>query len=214
MSAKLHSLFTTPVAVVPVADAATLNTELKAVIAARRRVEAGVQRSNIGGWQSEIDMLDWGGGAARRLAALVTQACDAWTTSVDDDRSVVWRPEIWANVNVHGSSNQTHWHPGSYLSFVYYVDDGYAGSSDKALGGEIVFIDPRMPILRMRTPALRHRGAGGQTAEQETWVRPFSGLLIGFPSFLGHSVRAYLGQGERISIAINMVARRAPGAKP
>ena len=214
MSAKLHSLFTTPVAVIPVADAAARNTELKAVIAARRRVEPGVHRSNIGGWQSEIDMLDWGGEAALGLADLVTRACSDMTVSVDDDRAVVWRPEMWANINVHGNSNQTHWHPGSYLSFVYYVDDGYSGLSDKALGGEIVFIDPRMPFLRMRTPALRHRGAGGQTSEQETWVRPFSGLLIGFPSFLGHSVRAYLGRGERISIAINMIARRAPGANP
>ena len=114
---------------------------------------------------------------------------------------------MWANINRAGDSNQNHWHPGSYLSFVYYVDDGYAGSADKALGGELVFVDPRMPFLRMRTPYLRTRQPNGAVEEHETWIRPYAGLLIAFPSFVPHSVRPYRGKGERISIAINMIAR-------
>lgn len=205
---RIASVFPTSVYTVVVPNSGALSASLREAIVQRSAGQNGVSRSNVGGWQSEIDMLRWGGEAAASLARIVTEACRRLTANSDGSTpSVAWRPEMWANINRVGDSNQNHWHPGSYLSFVYYVDDGYAGSADPALGGELVFVDPRMPFLRMRTPGLRHRVAGGNVEEQETWVRPFSGLLIGFPSFLGHSVRPYHGSGTRISIAINMIAR-------
>ena len=91
---------------------------------------------------------------------------------------------MWANVNERGDSNQSHWHPGAFLSAVYYVDNGYAGLSEPGLGGELVFVDPRMPYLRMRTPDLRHRGDTGTADEQETWMRPQPGLLVVLSIFL------------------------------
>ncbi|MFW2851711.1 TIGR02466 family protein [Sphingomonas sp. TX0543] len=201
-------MFPTPVYTVALPDGPALSAALRDVVLRRGAEQRGVSRSNVGGWQSEIDMLRWGGEPAEALAQIVTRACTQMTALADDASAApIWRPEMWANINRSGDSNQNHWHPGSFLSFVYYVDDGYAGSADPALGGELVFVDPRMPFLRMRTPHLRHRAGNGSVEEQETWVRPFSGLLIGFPSFLGHSVRPYHGTGTRISIAINMIAR-------
>jgi len=208
MTVQVAGLFPTPVYTAVVPDAAAINARLIALIEARCDVEGGVDRSNIGGWQSDIDLLRWGGADARSLANHCIAACEAVTaTGGGKPASMAWRPEMWANVNRAGDSNQTHWHPGSYLSFVYYVDDGYRTPADRAEGGELVFVDPRMPFLRMRTPDLRYRGAAGDVEEHETWVRPFSGLLIGFPSFLGHSVRPYRGARTRTSIAINMIAR-------
>lgn len=209
MTGQVVAMFATPVYVVGMPDAVAMNRELLERIVQHRDDAAGVSKSNLGGWQSDIDMLSWGGPPARALADRVIAACDTVTRSVGTDRPVTWEPEMWANVNRSGDSNQSHWHPGSYLSFVYYVDDGYAGSGDKALGGELVFVDPRMPFLRMRTPYLRTRNANGAIEEHETWIRPYSGLLIGFPSFMPHSVRPYRGSGARISIAINLAARRA-----
>ena len=204
------AIFPTPVYVTTIPDAAALNGDLRGTIAAHRRSASGVSKSNIGGWQSDIDMLAWGGRAAATLAEHAVAICRQITASAAvPPRSTIWTPELWANVNVCGDSNQSHWHPGSYLSFVYYVDDGYAGSTNKALGGELVFIDPRMPVIRMRAPNLRHRAPNGRTEEQETWIRPYSGLLIGFPSFLSHSVRPYLGLATRMSIAINVLAKEA-----
>jgi uncharacterized protein (TIGR02466 family) len=209
MPRNVAGLFPTPVYTIVLPDGAALNAGLQQVIEARRGVEAGVSRSNVGGWQSDIDLLQWGGREARMLADHCIAASERLTaTGSGEPAPIAWRPEMWANVNRTGDSNQTHWHPGSYLSFVYYVDDGYGGSIDRADGGELVFVDPRMPFLRMRTPDLRYRDATGDLDEHETWVRPFSGLLIGFPSFLGHSVRPYRGTRTRISIAINMIARR------
>lgn len=210
MAIQVAGLFPTPVYTIVVPDAAALNARLRQAIEARRDVEGGVNRSNVGGWQSDIDLLQWGGPEARLLADHCIAASERVTaTGGGEPASIVWRAEMWANINRPGDSNQTHWHPGSYLSFVYYVDDGYGTSTDRADGGELVFVDPRMPFLRMRTPDLRYRSATGDLDEHETWVRPFSGLLIGFPSFVGHSVRPYNGSWTRISIAINMIARRS-----
>ncbi|GGB29266.1 hypothetical protein GCM10011380_18460 [Sphingomonas metalli] len=208
MAARIVTLFQTPVYTIALPDAAALNPPLRAAIATERQRVLGVSKSNVGGWQSTDDMLRWGGDAAAVLAAQCVAAAERMTADPSGrPASVRWQPEMWANVNRAGDSNQSHWHPGSYLSFVYYVDDGYAGSGDRQLGGELVFVDPRMPFLRMRTPDLRHRVANGAVEEHETWVRPFSGLLIAFPSFLAHSVRPYRGEAERLSIAINLVAR-------
>lgn len=192
-----------------VPDHAALDGALREVILARREAEQGVLVSNVGGWQSRQDLLDWGGSATTTLAAHVTELCNGVVSRMHapGDPQVEWACEMWANVNGHGHSNQSHWHPGAFLSAVYYVDNGYAGSSDPALGGELVFIDPRMPYLRMRTPDLRHSGPDGGADEQETWMRPQPGLLVAFPSFLSHSVRAYHGHGARISIAINMIVQ-------
>ena len=120
-----------------------------------------------------------------------------------------WTAELWANVSRRGAANQTHAHPGSFWSMVYYVDDGYAGSPDKALGGELSFLDPRFPMVQMAAPDLRHRGDDGAVDNQEVWMRPRSGLIVMFPSWLMHSVRPYAGGGTRISIAINLLAEMA-----
>ncbi len=210
MTVRIASLFATPVYTLSVPNSVALNGTLIDLIAKHRGQVKNVDRSNIGGWQSDIDLLQWGGNAAAWLAKLCTNASQSITATPDGDPATVkWQPEMWVNVNRPGDSNQSHWHPGSFLSFVYYVDDGYGLSSDRALGGELVFVDPRMPFLRMRTPDLRCADNAGNVAEHETWVRPFSGLLIGFPSFLGHSVRPYRGTATRTSIAINMIARPA-----
>jgi hypothetical protein len=70
------------------------------------------------------------------------------------------------------------------------------------------FLLGRLPT---RTAMTQGRGTHAQKGHTRIDEDDFAAqCLIGFPSFLGHSVRAYLGRSERISIAINMVARRAP----
>jgi uncharacterized protein (TIGR02466 family) len=209
LSFRVVPLFETPIYSMSLPDHVALDQALIRAILARRASTPSVLISNVGGWQSSQDMLRWGGPAAAALAGQVTDLCNRVVSRMHapGDPQVEWSCEMWANVNEHGHSNQSHWHPGSFLSAVYYVDNGYSGSPDPALGGELVFIDPRMPYLRMRTPDLRHVGADGTGDEQETWMRPQPGLLVMFPSFLSHSVRPYQGHGTRISIAINMIAR-------
>ena len=208
-SIRIVPLFETPVYSLVVPDHAALDAALRSVVLGRRAGEKSVSLSNVGGWQSPANMSGWGGAGATELVRHVTGLCDTVVSRLHapGGPGVEWRCEMWANVNEAGHSNQSHWHPGSFLSAVYYVDNGYGGSDDRSLGGELVFIDPRMPYLRMRTPDLRHRGVDGGVDEQETWLRPQLGMLVVFPSFLAHSVRPYHGPGIRISIAVNMLVR-------
>jgi uncharacterized protein (TIGR02466 family) len=205
---EVRGLFASPVLAEVWPGARLHNTALRSAIAARQAATPGVAKSNVLGWQSDIDMLRWGGEAARALADHVLARCDEISVDLRGERLAKWYPEMWANVSAARASNQTHAHPGSFWSAVYYVDDGYAGSADKALGGELTFLDPRFPMVRLRTPDLRATGADGTSEHHEVWFRPRSGMLVMFPSWLQHAVRPYQGQGRRISIAINVSLTR------
>lgn len=202
------SLFDTPVIVDVMPDAAALNAKLKSLIFERRSADPGISISNVGGWHSDLEMLRWGGEPAMRLLERVMAAVEMFTVDIraTDKPRYKWFPEMWANVSPAGAMNQYHTHPGSFWSAVYYVDDGYAGSSDSELGGELVLLDPRMPMIRMNTPDLRFRRPGQQPEDQEKWFRPTSGQIVIFPAWLSHAVRPYNGPGTRISIAINLSA--------
>jgi hypothetical protein len=49
-------LFATPLAIVDVPEAATLNAELRSGIVQREKSHPSTQLSNLGGWQSSWDM--------------------------------------------------------------------------------------------------------------------------------------------------------------
>jgi uncharacterized protein (TIGR02466 family) len=211
---KAAGLFETPVIVDRMPGHEALNRELKHVIAARRAQHRGLDISNIGGWHSDIDMLRWGGAPALRLIERIIATADAFTTDIKSGGAprFRWLPEMWANVSPPGASNSLHAHPGCFWSAVYYVDDGYGGSPDRALGGELVLFDPRMPAIRMNSPDLRFRRPGGTPDHHESLMRPASGRIVIFPAWLSHSVRPYRGTGTRISIAVNLSA--APVSSP
>jgi uncharacterized protein (TIGR02466 family) len=202
------SLFDTPVIVDQIPDAAALNAELKRIIIERRDAGPGVSISNVGGWHSDTEMLQWGGEPAMRLLERIIAAVDRFTVDVraTGKPRYKWFPEMWANVSPPGASNQFHTHPGCFWSAVYYVDDGYGGSNDANLGGELVLLDPRMPMIRMNTPDLRFCRPGQKPDDQEKWFRPTSGQIVIFPSWLTHAVRPYNGSGTRMSIAANLTA--------
>jgi uncharacterized protein (TIGR02466 family) len=202
------SLFDTPVIVDQVPDADALNASLKQLILDRKASDPGIDISNVGGWHSDLQMLQWGGEPARRLLERLITVVDQFTVDIRStgEPRYKWFPEMWANVSPHGASNQSHTHPGAFWSAVYYVDDGFGGSREDSLGGELVLVDPRFPMIRMNTPDLRFKRPGQKPDDHEKWFRPISGLLVVFPSWLSHSVRPYLGNADRISIAINLSA--------
>lgn len=214
MGPVVEALFETPLIVDSMPDAAALNAALLAAIHTRRAADpAGMIRSNQLGWHSDLAMMDWGGAAVRTLVEHVVGLADQHSIDIvrPDSPRFAWLPEIWANISTHGASNQFHCHSGAFWSAVYYVDDGYGGSADRALGGELIIEDPRMPMLLMEGPDLRFRPrADSETAEPEQLIRPGAGRLLMFPAWLRHGVRPYLGHRERVSIAINLTAFRVP----
>lgn len=204
---SLNEFFETPLIVDRIDDAEALNVDLRARIVARRGEMPGMARSNQLGWHSDTGMLEWAEESARVLIERIMGLSARFTIDLGAGATprYRWFPEIWANVSAYGASNQYHTHPGAYWSAVYYVDDGYSGSPDPALGGEIVFEDPRVPTLLMEAPDLRLRTGAG-LVEPTFQLRPETGTLLMFPAWLRHAVNPYLGQSERISVAVNLTA--------
>lgn len=206
--AETRHLFSTPFVIDTLRSPEGIAHLKSLIMAEKARDQDGVQISNIGGWHSNTQMLEWGGEAARALALKAMDMADAAMINVgaDQGREYGWVPEMWANVSTKGNANQYHTHPGSFWSAVAYIDDGYEGDPDAGLGGELQLLDPRMPMVRMTAPDLRFKDVDGGLQNNEPMVRPHTGLIVMFPSWLQHSVRAFYGRGTRISIAINLVA--------
>jgi len=204
IKAEARSYFATPVVVAMLPDAEAVNRELRRVVLEREREDAGVQHSNLGGWQSGWDFEAWGGPAAKR----VLDTARDLATRMTSDRAgkpvrIAWKTNAWANVNRKGHGNEFHTHPGCYWSGTYYVDDGGIGD-DPEQGGAFEMQDPRGVAPAMYAPLLGFAVPGGQSVGASELIYPRSGQLVLFPSWLAHAVRPYHGERERISIAFNL----------
>lgn len=210
---ETRQLFATPFIIDRLQSAEGIKVLRDTILAEKSRDQAGVQISNIGGWHSNTQMVEWGGEAARALAFKAITMADAATIDAGSPQHsrYGWVPEMWANVSGKGNANFHHTHPGSFWSAVAYIDDGYEGSDDPALGGELQLLDPRMPMVRMTAPDLRLKDAGGAPQNNEPMLRPQTGMIVMFPSWLQHAVRPFHGSGTRISIAINLLPARKQG---
>ena len=160
----VQGLFATPVAAILLPDADERNAALSEVILRRRETHPGIDASNNGGWHSTRDFADWSGPHGRDLVARARSAVTQFTR--DRDGKPVrpnWIVEAWANVNQPESSNACHYHPGSFWSASYYVDDG--GCLDHPeYGGEFEMMDPRGPAPMMHAPMLKFAGEEGTSA--------------------------------------------------
>ncbi|MDR3374421.1 MAG: TIGR02466 family protein [Ancalomicrobiaceae bacterium] len=213
---NVKGLFATPVAAILLPDAAARNAELEAVILGHRALHPSIGASNVGGWHSNRDLASWGGPRAAEVLSMAQSVATQLTSNRSGERvRPNWRVEAWANVNGSGDSNICHYHPGSFWSGAYYVNDGGCFADD-TLGGEFEMFDPRGPSPMMHAPMLKFAGEDGQSAGSSETIRPRPGLLFLFPSFLLHSVRPYRGNALRISIAFNLgyYGDVPPGVEP
>ncbi len=195
----LRNIFPTVLMERRLEDVAPLNGRLREIILEREARDAGVVASNVGGWHSTADLMDWDFPEVRSL-------CDAFLVN-GQQMTAAMLPAgmkgrvkvrffggVWANVLRDGGYNRIHNHPGSVWSGCYYVSTGRA-AAEPAHNGWIEFQDPR--------PGNIH---GGKEA-----VEPHEGALLMFPSWLNHFVNPFKGEGERISVAFNLEAEFVPG---
>lgn len=194
MAYRRLNLFPTPVVVDQLEEADLLNRELEHSILERMNADPGVKRSNFGGWHSKSDFLDWGGTGAARLAQHALALATANTKTVRGG-NLNWGIRGWVNVFDRGAGNAAHVHGGNYWAAVYYVRVG------EGEGGRLRLHDPRAPGLRMHAPLLRFADAGRELAHA---IDPRAGQMVLFPAWLMHSVEPWEGEGNRISIAMNI----------
>ena len=207
VEAQHLGFFESPVVYARLTESEQLLIDLEKAIRDNMAQSQGLQRSNIGGWHSDTDMLQWGGSAARKLADTAVKVCKRVShfndSHVDDFQ---WTTKMWANVTPHGGLNQAHAHPGNLWAAVLYLDLGNEPDAVADGGGVFYIEDPRFPMAAMHNPGFRLLGTNGQPQQYETEFNLQRGNLIVFPAWLKHGVRRYSGNRERISIAMNIDA--------
>lgn len=191
------SLFPTPLARFQLPNARTINSGLEKIILEREKSEPCHQRSNIGGWQSRDNLADW-------KDPEVVELVDSMRCAVLNMVSIVTRMTsfeahvslfAWANINRSGAFNQVHTHPHNHWSGVYYVVPGDFSGDEISYPGQLQIHDPRE-----RADMYMHPNA---PYGKPFRVEPQAGLMVLFPSWLGHSVNVFHSRTTRISIAFN-----------
>jgi uncharacterized protein (TIGR02466 family) len=182
----------------PEVQARPVNAALKAEILARRERSPTAQVSNVGGWQSEPDIMNWPVPEMAQLSQWINQAYRMIMGRELGTNDFKSRYEIagWANINESGHYNRTHIHSDHHWSGVYYVD---CGRPDPKVSpnGAIEIVDPRSAVGVLQLP-------NSQRASGIWELQPEPGTMLLFPSWLRHSVLPYFGDGPRISVAFNL----------
>ena len=158
------------------------------------------RRTNCGGWHYAFDFFKLQEPVVAEFRAEMEDQVQAFLNHFRPEarkKRDRFRLEGWVNVNRAGDHNLLHCHPGCFLSATYYVKIPPGMS-----GGDIVFRDPRGPVVAMyETPGIELPWVGSGTGIPHT---PATGHLLLFPSWLEHRVEPFEGSGERISIAFNV----------
>ena len=208
ISPEVSSAFGTPISLRTLATAEVLNRGLERAILMRAERGEANRISNVGGWQSLSDLLDWPEPEIKLLTQEVDRAIQQISAlpSVLQPRAgkpgpVKYTAYGWANVNRSGHYNMLHLHPGNHWSVVYYVAAGKP-NPDTPMNGRIELRDPRPAAVFAKMP--------GFTCGQPLLIRPEPGMMLVFPAWIEHCVHPYFGEGPRISIAINVALETAP----
>lgn len=103
----------------------------------------------------------------------------------------------WININRKGNFNQTHCHPSSVLSGVFWV-------KTPQNGGNITFINPNMFSEGLLAESIHSDMAKEHNFYNTFEFLPHPGNLILFPSHIFHNVTPNESDEDRISIAFNL----------
>ncbi|MEV0035523.1 putative 2OG-Fe(II) oxygenase [Streptomyces sp. NPDC050804] len=174
-----------------------MNNQLRTLILDAEKNQTEYTFGVIGAQKSSLDILRWNHPAVdwlrgRILSAIRDLTRDCLSDKEDLAATVFEKSEIvaegWAVVYHEGGSHRQHTHHDSVFSGTYYIETGGVGPE----AGLLQLLDPRpAAVARQASPGVYA-------------VQPRPGILVGFPSWLPHSVKATLhGDGTRICIAWN-----------
>ena len=203
---ELKQIFPTVMMQRTLHDVLPLNDRLREIVLGRERANEGLKASNVGGWHSSADLLEWPEPEISVFEAAIMAAGRDITANmlppgIDGEIDVKVFGGCWANVTRDGGYNKIHNHPGAVWSGCYYVCTGKP-AAEPDFNGWIEFQDPR--------PGNIHGG--------KERICPEAGLLLMWPAWLNHFVNPFSGTGERISIAFNLdaevVAAKPAASKP
>ena len=210
LSNSMAMAFATPFVAHPWPDSEKHNEELKALILKKESESEGMVRSNVSGWHSNVDLFRWEGACIKKLGQRIEQVLMSLTRAITaapeqgSTRRFSYRVDGWANINRRGAYNTVHNHPNCLWSGVYYVASGEP-DAEIPHNGKLELLDPRVG-----TNMIYNKGT---IFDARYVIDPIPGLMVMFPSWLNHLVHPFHGDGDRISIAFNIVATETPSAE-
>ena len=194
----MHLFFSTPIWASKINNFENVNNEMfEYIISLQIKDPSGVVKSNFKGWHSKN--FDLKNDQPKKFIENIKNNINLAIEDMGWDltKQSVNIKSIWAIVNEKDAWNQKHHHSNSDLSAAYYV-------SAHENCGDIVFYDPR--------PAPVHNHPISKTANKlnatVNSIRPESGMLVLFPSYLEHSVNPNLSKKKRIVISFNLSLER------
>ena len=157
--------------------------------------DKGLQKTNVQGWHSPTDMQ-----TKPEYKPLVDQLFLAMRQVWDDqhlDREAKLG-NMWANINPPGGYNNSHIHPNSLFSGVYYI-------KTPPKSGRLQLMDPRTGGQQCM-PA-RKKGKIPPELWREIFCEAIPGRMIMFPAWMWHKVETNQSNDIRISVSFNFIIR-------
>lgn len=162
------------------------NDKLKNFILNLEKITPSEERSNAGGWQSDITNCD--NLEIKLLLRSCTDVCQEVSNTWNLDQTIV-TTNSWININRKHNFNYPHYHPRSVFSGVYYVETPINAGN----------------LVIKRPDSQEHYidNLNSMYTQKNFSVTPKIGLLVVFPSYLNHFVEQNLNNDPRISISMN-----------
>ena len=192
----LNNLFPTPILTRIWPGHEAVNMGLLRLIHEEMARNEGMKRSNVNGWHSDQDLLNWQAPEIDTLREWMVDGIRGMIKATAPHATIEGEMSLtaWANLHKRGGFNKVHTHPTHAWSGVYYVELG-KDDPDMEQSGILELLDPRTGTNMVRLPGTPFVGSQP--------VTPEAGLMVIFPSWLPHYVTPYFGPGERVSIAFN-----------
>ncbi|MEM7749710.1 MAG: TIGR02466 family protein [Pseudomonadota bacterium] len=185
-----------------------LNEDLKrAAVALAEDDMAGQnwsEENNYGGYTSyaSLNDLTWRMPEFAQLEPHLIEHANEFARSIQLklSNSSLILDSIWVNILEPGGAHSAHIHPNSVISGTYYVDI-YGDSS------AIRFEDPRLAMMMAAPPRLANAAMDNRTFID---IKPKTGMLLLWESWLRHEVPVNLSNNDRISISFNLSLQADP----
>ena len=190
----MHLFFPTPVWISEIENFDIINQSLiKFIYEEKNNDPSGIRRSNIKGWHSK--QFDLNHSSLQIFLKTLKPKIEEAILDMgwDTINQIVKITSMWSVVNNQNSFNERHHHGNSALSVAYYVN------ADEN-SGDIVFYDPRHAFTFSHPDNSKINDLNGQIKS----IKPKSGMLVLFPSYLDHSVNPNNSTKERVVISFNI----------
>lgn len=174
---------------------ADLNNKVRLAILSMAKSEAGVIKSNEGGWQSQ-DSLFHTEPFSQLRDFIIVCLVDVLKENNYREATQIHLTNGWANINKKNNSNRVHTHGRSDWSIAYYLTDVPQEM------GTIFFEDP---VAQRFTNGAQGVFIDSPSFENQNTIEftPYEGQLYIFPSWLPHGVRQNQSEKARISMSAN-----------